>query len=234
MDTSIQAPPNAAGRHPLPWGRGIPAPAPDPTAAPARPRPAASTASAALPAALPLVSAPGAPVPAAAALPAAAPPASGLGAPASAAAVLLPAAPFVPRAMPPRATHATAAALPYFFDLPSGAGTLTPTVPAKHARDAPNAAAAPKNWKMPPDCESFLAELVELAVLLLRRKLTSGDFLAITEALNRRFRGLSVRNGGRPPRAVPFFERAWNPMDTKVRHKTNAPGYAAMEAGWLA
>ncbi|KAK2624123.1 hypothetical protein QTJ16_006757 [Diplocarpon rosae] len=211
MDTSIQAPPNAAGRHPLPWGRGIPAPTPTPAPAPAQPPAAAA----------PLI-------------PATPPPAFALTAPLPAAAVLLPAAPFIARVMPPRATHTTAAALPFFFDLPNGAGLLTPIVPAKNARDAPNALAAPKNWKMPPDCERFLAELVKLAVLLLRRKLTSGDFLAITEALNRRFRGLSVLDGSTPPRPVPFFERAWNPMDTKVRHKTNAPGYAAMEAGWLA
>jgi len=113
--------------------------------------------------------------------------------------------------MPPRSLVTDDEDLQYLFDLPAAdrqgiqiiePSHKNPTRPGKTRGKTPRSswAAAPRN---------YLFELVELAMRLLNRPLRFHDYEAITEALNREFRGKIVDG-------IAYAEKGVNPVNTYV------------------
>jgi hypothetical protein len=106
----------------------------------------------------------------------------------------------IPRVMPPRACVTQKAHLHYKFDLPAhqraAVNIIPPTVNNQRGPviAGMNHSLGRDGW--PDHYRKYLFELVELAMLVLNRKLKPNDFKAITEALHRHFQA----NGGIPVR----------------------------------
>jgi hypothetical protein len=111
--------------------------------------------------------------------------------------------------MPPRVSIIEMRALPYGFDMPEHERVrMQYRVPAKHMYEVAqqNGHARPEGtqrrsrWEA--EHENYLYELMELAMRLLNRPVEHRDFIALTEALNRRFRGTMISGNPYPERGV--------------------------------
>jgi hypothetical protein len=118
------------------------------------------------------------------------------------------------RQMPPRSAVTNTRPLEYLFDLAADQrASVQISVPSRENRSIVVQPGVPKRrstWQQ--EHVDYLNELVELAMLILNRALGTKDFIAITEALHRKFRGTTIRN-------VAYPERGYNSVHSFVTKK---------------
>lgn len=132
-----------------------------------------------------------------------------------------------PRAMPPRAQVPIHDALEYLYDLPPHQRLGIDIIhPSRNNPDSEDGSGRKQRQGLSTEQKNYLEDLLELAILTVGRNLELKDFRAITEALNRQFRGTSS-NG------VSYKEKGYNTVHSAI-YKDKADIWEAFQERILA